>query len=130
MHVLKTAALVGVLMIVTAIGRAEPLKLRVAYVVPVTNLASILSARDGISRHSGKSYVLDVYRFRGSTRQITALATGDLDIALLGFTSLPLAIENASMTDLRAVGEIRDGAPGYYSNKDSNAEIGHSTWVC
>jgi hypothetical protein len=89
-----------------------------------------LSARDGISRHSGKSYVLDVYRFQGSTQQITALATGDLDIALLGFTSLPLAIENAGMTDLRALGEIRDGAPGYYSNKDSNAEIGHSTWVC
>jgi len=118
MHVLKTATLVGVLMIVTTIGRSEPLKLRVAYVVPVTNLASILSARDGISRHSGKSYVLEVFRYQGSTQQITALATGDLDIALLGFTSLPLAIENAGMTDLRAVvGEIRDGTPGYYSNE-------------
>ena len=40
------------------------------------------------------------------------------DIALLGFTSLPLAIENARMDDLRAiVGELQDGAPGYYSNE-------------
>ena len=41
-----------------------------------------------------------------------------MDIALLGFTSLPLAIANARMDDLRAiVGELQDGAPGYYSNE-------------
>jgi hypothetical protein len=34
-----------------------------------------------------------------------------------GFTSLPLGIENARIDDLRAiVGELQDGAPGYYSN--------------
>jgi ABC-type nitrate/sulfonate/bicarbonate transport system substrate-binding protein len=105
-------------LIAPATSRAEPLKIRVAYVVPVTNLASILFAKDGTAVHNGKSYVVEALRFQASTPQISGLATGDLDIALLGFTSMPLAIENAGMEDLRAiVGEIRDGEPGYYSNE-------------
>lgn len=57
-------------------------------------------------------------RHQASTTQIIALANGELDIALLRFTNLPLAIENARMDDLRAiVGELQDGAPGYYSNE-------------
>src|SRR5262245_14790019 len=98
-------------------ARSEPLKLRVGWIVPVTNLAPILFAKQGIAKHNGQSYVVDAIRFQGSTPQISALANGELDMALLGFTSMPLAIENAGMNDLRALfSEIRDGAPGYYSN--------------
>jgi sulfonate transport system substrate-binding protein len=97
---------------------AEPVKLRIGWVVPVTNLASILFAKEGIARNNGKSYEIETSRFQGSTQQITALATGDLDFALLGFTSVPYAVENAGMTDVRVViGELQDGAPGYYSHE-------------
>jgi sulfonate transport system substrate-binding protein len=99
-------------------ARSEPLKLRVGWIVPVTNLAPILFAKQGIARHNGQSYIVDAIRFQGSTLQISALANGELDLALLGFTSMPLAIENAGMTDLRALfSELQDGAPGYYSNE-------------
>jgi len=48
---------------------------------------------------------------------ITALATGDLQIGLLGYSALGLAVQNAGMSDLRIIAdEIRDGAPGYYTN--------------
>jgi sulfonate transport system substrate-binding protein len=108
----------AILLIAPVQAHVEPLKIRLGYVVPVTNLASILFAKDGIARHNGKTYVVDVIRHQASTTQIIALANGELDIALLGFTSLPLAIENARMDDLRAiVGELQDGAPGYYSNE-------------
>jgi ABC-type nitrate/sulfonate/bicarbonate transport system substrate-binding protein len=61
---------------------------------------------------------LETSRFQGSPPQITALATGDLDFALLGFTTVPLAVENAGMTDVRmAISEIEDGAPGYYTHE-------------
>ena len=60
--------------------------------VPVTNIASILFAKVGIAQHDGKTYVLDAVRYQASTTQIIALANGELDIALLGFTSLPPAI--------------------------------------
>ena len=115
---LKSLLTAAILLMAPAHGHVEPLKIRLGYVVPVTNLASILFAKDGIARHNGKTYVVDVIRHQASTTQIIALANGELDIALLGFTSLPLAIENARMDDLRAiVGELQDGAPGYYSNE-------------
>ena len=115
---LKSLLTAAVLLIAPVRARVEPLKIRLAYVVPVTNLASILFAKDAIAKHNGKTYVVDVIRYQASTTQIIALANGELDIALLGFTSLPLAIENAHMDDLRAiVGELQDGAPGYYSNE-------------
>jgi ABC-type nitrate/sulfonate/bicarbonate transport system substrate-binding protein len=57
-------------------------------------------------------------RYQASTTQIRALTNGELDIALLGFSSLPLAIENAGMEDLRGiVGKLQDGVVGYYSNE-------------
>jgi ABC-type nitrate/sulfonate/bicarbonate transport system substrate-binding protein len=93
-------------------------KVRVAWIVPVTNLASFMYTAKDVLRHHGKSYVAEPTRFQGSTPQLTALGTGDLDIALLGFTSFPLAIQNARMEDLRIIAdEIRDGVPGYYSNE-------------
>src|SRR5262249_4634609 len=48
--------------------------------------------------------------------QITAISQGELDLAAFGYTSFPLAIANAGLSDLRiAADEIQDGAPGYYS---------------
>src|SRR5215831_18443538 len=115
---LKFLLTVAILLIAPVQAHAEPPKIRLGYVVPVTNIASILFEKDGIAKHNGKTYAVDVIRHQASTTQIIALANGELDIALLGFTSLPRAIENARMDDLLAiVGELQDGAPGYYSNE-------------
>jgi sulfonate transport system substrate-binding protein len=96
---------------------AEPLKIRNAWIVPVSNIASVLFAKDGIAKHNGKSYVMEPVHFQGSPQMVTALATGDIEIALLGYSSLPIAIQNAGLDDARVIAdEIRDGVPGYYSN--------------
>lgn len=99
-------------------AQAQPVKVRIAWIVPVSNLGQfIFTAKDHL-RHHGKSYTVETTRFQGTTPQLTALATGELDIGLLGFTSFPLAIQNAKMEDLRIIlDEFRDGAPGYYSNE-------------
>jgi NitT/TauT family transport system substrate-binding protein len=49
---------------------------------------------------------------------ITALATGDIEIGDLAYSSLGLAVENAGMDDLRVIAdEFQDGVTGYYTNE-------------
>jgi NitT/TauT family transport system substrate-binding protein len=67
-------------------------------------------------KHAGTSYTVDPIRFPGTPQSVAALASGDLDIALLTFSSFPLAIQNAGLQDLRVISdEFIDGFPGYYS---------------
>ena len=95
---------------------AEPLKIRVAWITVPTSLAPILFAKPELARHLGSSYTVEPVRFAGSSQMTTALASGDLDIAELSYSSLAFAVENGHMSDLRVIaGEIEDGAPGYFS---------------
>ncbi len=101
-----------------AAARAVPVKIRVAYVVPVANWSSILFEKPGLARHMGKSYTFEAVHFQGTPPMITALANGELEIADIAFSSVPLAIENAGMEDLRVIAdEFQDGVEGYYSNE-------------
>lgn len=102
----------------TAHASAEPLKIRMAYVVPVANWASILFEKPGLAQHMGKSYTLEVTQYKGTPPQITALANNELDIADLAFSSFALAVQNAGMEDLRVIAdEFQDGVEGYYSDE-------------
>jgi sulfonate transport system substrate-binding protein len=66
--------------------------------------------------HLGKSYELEALGFQASTIEITALAAGDVDFALLGYSSFGIAIDAAKMDDLRLVFDnFRDGVDGWYS---------------
>jgi sulfonate transport system substrate-binding protein len=97
---------------------AEPLKLRLSYIVPVSNWATMLVKKPDLAHHLGKSYTLEAVHFGSTPLLITALNAGELDIANLGFTTLPVAIANAGMNDLRIISdELQDGVPGYYSNE-------------
>ena len=100
-------------------GRAaEPLKLRVGWAVVPAQLVSVLFAKPDLLKHYGKSYTVEAIHFRGSTPQIEGLASGDLDLAALAFSSFALAIQNAHMQDIRAVSDLyQDAIPGYYSNQ-------------
>jgi sulfonate transport system substrate-binding protein len=97
---------------------AEPVKIRMAYVVPVANWASILFEKPGIAQHLGKSYTFEAIHFQGTPPQITALANNELDIADLAFSSFALAVQNAGMSDLRVIAdEFQDGVEGYYTDE-------------
>ncbi len=103
----------------TSLGAyAEPLKIRIAWVVPVANMPSILFEKPGLAKHQGQSYVLESTRFNGTPPMISALASGDLDIADLAYSSLALAIQNAGMDDIRVIAdEFQDGVEGYYTDE-------------
>src|SRR5690606_18291234 len=71
-----------------------------------------------LMQNLGKSYMLEPVRFQGTPPMITALASGDLEIADLAYSSLALAIENAGLKDLKVIAdEFQDGIPGYYSDE-------------
>jgi len=102
----------------------EPLNIRIAWVVPVGNWASIIYEKKDLMTHYGKTYTVTPTHFAGTPPMITALAAGELDIADLAYSSFGTAIENAGMTDLKFIAdEAQDGAEGhdsgaYYVLKD------------
>lgn len=57
----------------------EPLKIRVSWVVPVGNWASIVYEKKDLMRHYGKSYVVEPVHFQATPAMITALASGELE---------------------------------------------------
>jgi sulfonate transport system substrate-binding protein len=113
-----TAISAAALLLWHASARAEPLKIRVAWITVPTSLAPILFAKPQLARHFGASYTVEPLRFNGSSQMTTALASGDLDIAELSYSSFAYAIRNANMGDLRVIGdEIQDGVRDYYTTK-------------
>lgn len=102
-----------------SILRAEtPTKIRIGWANTPAQLPPIIFANTKILKNYGKSYTVELTYFRGSTPQITALAAGELDIAALAFSSFALAIQNARMNDLRAIGDLyQDGVENYYSSQ-------------
>jgi NitT/TauT family transport system substrate-binding protein len=112
-----TAALLGAAALDTA-RAADAVKIRLSYTVPISELASMLSEKKDLAKNLGKSYQLEVTRFAGTPLMITAMAAGELDVANLAYSSLPVAIQNAGMNDLRIIADgFQDGKAGYYSNE-------------
>ena len=112
--------IVAAAMLAASLGAAsaDPLNIRVAWVVVPNNLPPILFAKPGIARHQGQSYTMDAIRFGGTPQMITAFGANEIDIALLAYSSVAVAIENAGMTDLRVIADaFQDGAPGYYTDE-------------
>ena len=102
----------------SAAQSADPVKIRLSWVAPVTNWASILLEKKDLAQHLGKSYTLEPVRFAGTPPMVTALANGELEVANLAYSTLAIAIQNAGMDDLRIIAdEFRDGVEGYYSQE-------------
>ena len=118
MRFIVAIAVAAVLGLTAAAARAEtPVKIRTGWITTPTSLAPILFAKPELAPHLGKSYTLDPVHFAGTAPMITALATGELDIAELAFASFGNAVQNGHMNDLRIIAdELQDGHPGYLSN--------------
>jgi sulfonate transport system substrate-binding protein len=102
----------------TCSAQADPIKIRVAYAVPVANWASLLTEKKDLAKHWGTSYDFEAVHYQGTPPMITALAVNELEIADLAYSTLGLAIQNAGLDDLEVIGdEFQDGAPGYYSDE-------------
>src|SRR5579875_163298 len=96
---------------------ADPWKVRVGWVTTPTHAQPLIdelhNRHPDIFPNFGKTYDVESIHFQGTTPQITALATNDLDVAAFGPEALALAVDNAHL-DVRAIADVfQDGVPGY-----------------
>jgi NitT/TauT family transport system substrate-binding protein len=97
---------------------AQPVKIRVSFVAPVSNWASIWLEKKDLAKHLDKSYAMEPVRYAGTPPMITALANNELEVANLAYSTLAIAIQNAGIDDLRVIAhEFRDGVPGHYTHE-------------
>lgn len=114
---LTLAAFAATVLLGAGSAQAEPVKIRMAWVAPVSNWASIILEKKDLAKHIGKSYTVETVRFAGTPQMITAIANGELEISNLAYSTFPLAVQNANLDDLRVIAdEFQDGVEGYHSN--------------
>ena len=96
----------------------EPVTIRTSWVVVPTSIDPVIFAKPGLTRHANVTYKLEPLHFAGSAAQITALASGDLEVANLSPVVIGDMLVNGHINDLRIISnKIRDGAGDYYSNE-------------
>jgi NitT/TauT family transport system substrate-binding protein len=117
MRILKSALAGAALLVWGGTANADPVKIRLAYIVPVSNWATMLFQKDGIAKHLGKSYTFEAVRFQGTPQLVQAHAVNELEIGDHGYSSLVFSVVNAKL-DMRVIAdELQDGVIGYYSNQ-------------
>ena len=92
---------------------AEGPAVKIGYdVVPIHLAPLIFGLSNDVLPNKGKTYEPDLIRFRGSSLQLQALAAGELDIAVLAFSTLAAGIVNARQ-DLVAIADVAQDGPGF-----------------
>ena len=115
---LKLVSPVVAIMAAANAEAADPLKIRLAWAVVPAELSPVLFIKPGIARHVGVTYTVEPIHFAAAPLMITALATGEADIAPFSYSTLPSAVQNAGLSDLRIIAdEFQDGVEGYYTNQ-------------
>jgi NitT/TauT family transport system substrate-binding protein len=110
-------ASIAALLLGAGAAHSDPLQIRGAWVAPLSNLASVWMQKKDLAVHYGQSYVFAPTRYAGTPPMITAIANNELEIGNLAFSTLPIAIVNAGMDDIRVISDdFRDGVEGYASN--------------
>src|SRR5271155_2774315 len=96
---------------------AQPVTIRNGWVAP-GNWASIWLQKKDLARHFGQSYVMEPVHYVGTPPMITALATNEVEVTNLAYSTLGIAVGNAGLDNLRIIGdEFQDGVEGYYSQE-------------
>ena len=111
------AAVAAILLGVIPALADGPVKVRIGWVVVPADIMPLIYQKPGFTAHAGKTYIPELTHFAGTPTEMTALATGELDVAALAYSTFALGVQNAGMDDLRVIGDVfQDGVPGYHTN--------------
>ncbi|HUZ74576.1 MAG TPA: ABC transporter substrate-binding protein [Stellaceae bacterium] len=107
-------------LIVTTSGitaaHAKPFTINHGWVVWTGDMSPMIFEKRDILKDYGKTYTVDPIHFKGTSPQLQALATGQIQIASLAYSSFANGILNAHLTDMRIVADgFQDGVNGYAS---------------
>jgi len=99
-------------------AQADPVKFRIGWIAMPASRAGYLLEKPELLHHYNQSYTVEAMHFSSTPAQLTALASGQLDIAQLGYSTLGAAVENAHMEDVRLIAdELEDGKPGWSTTR-------------
>ncbi|MGB6539142.1 MAG: ABC transporter substrate-binding protein [Xanthobacteraceae bacterium] len=116
MRSLIAAASLILVLLGSGVARADPVQIRVAWVAPIANWISIWLDKKDLARHYGKSYVFEPMHFAGTPPMVTAIANNQVEIGDLAYSTLPIAIKNAGLDDIRVIADdFQDGVDGYWT---------------
>ncbi|HWE72223.1 MAG TPA: ABC transporter substrate-binding protein [Stellaceae bacterium] len=114
MHVFKslvmTAAVLGVTL--SAARAAEPLDIKVGWVTMYASSVPLSLDKKELLHHYGQSYTISPIRMASTAAMITGLATSDVNIGTLAYSSLSSAILNAKLSDIRVVMDTNQDGVG------------------
>lgn len=114
MRMSKIVVAAAALFTVASAAQADPLDIKVGWVTPTAAPYPLALEKKDLLTHYGKTYTVDLTRVASTAAALSALASGDLNINTLSYSTIPFAIQNAHLTDLRVIMDIaQDGYPGY-----------------
>jgi NitT/TauT family transport system substrate-binding protein len=106
----------ALLLLGAGVARADPVQIRVAWVAPISNWISIWLDKKDLAKHFGQSYVFAPVHFAGTPPMVTAIANNEVEIGDLAYSTLPIAIKNAGMDDIRIIADdFQDGIDDYWT---------------
>jgi NitT/TauT family transport system substrate-binding protein len=115
MRRVASAVIVVLWCLTGAAAAGEPVKIRIGYGEVPGSITPLVFQKKEVLRHSGRSYVADPIYFRGTSAQLEAFASKQLEMGYMAFGSLASAILNAKL-DLKVVSDLGQwGAHGYQS---------------
>ncbi len=106
---------VAMMALATGAARAEPLTIKVGWVTIAASSVPLSLEKKEILVNYGKTYVIEPIRMASTAAMITALATGDVNVGTLAYSSLAFAILNAKMEDVRIVMDTNQDGVGTHS---------------
>ena len=112
------AAMIGMAAVVAPVGSgraAEPLTIHVGWVTLTASSVPLSLERKDLLKHYGQSYTIDPIAMKSTAAMITALATGDVSVGSLAYSSLAFAIENARLDDIRIITGVNEDGVGDYA---------------
>lgn len=106
MNALACAVLLGFAIFSLEPAAAEPLTIKVGWVLMTSSSVPLSLEKKELLHHEGRSYVIEPVSIRATSAMVTALATGDVNIGTLAYSSLAFAIQNAKLDDLRIISDV------------------------
>ena len=89
-----------------SVARAEPLTIKVGWVLMTSSSVPLSLEKKDLLHHYGQSYVIEPVSIRATSAMVTALATGDVNVGTLAYSSIAFAIQNARLDDLRIISDV------------------------
>ena len=121
MTILRFLAAVTACVFFSQASGAEPVKLRIQWSAtpghPTPLMPLVPKYAPELLQHYGKSYVVEPMFMGGGGAALTALGSGDVDLASINPQAFVLGLMEAKL-DIRAIGQqLSEGVPGYHGSQ-------------